>query len=94
MDVVSVAASVIGIVDVITRSVNSLLDLQTRFKKADLTVSLLIGQLSTLKAALNQISEWITTSLITVPQHHQLVMDLTVSLKSCKFLILLLDERM
>ena len=52
MDHVSVlgaAGSVITIVGVISRTVQSLLDLQARYKKANLTMSLLIGQLSTLK---------------------------------------------
>lgn len=90
---IALASSVIGIVDVLTKSVTSLLHLQTKYKQADLTVSLLIGQLSTLKAALNQISEWITSSLDAVPQHEQLVSDLTISINGCKVLVLALDDR-
>ena len=91
--VTALAGSVVGIVDVIGRSLSYLLDLQTKYRNANLTVSLLIGQLSTLKAALNQISEWITARLVGVPQHEQLVADLDISLEACKILILVLDNR-
>jgi hypothetical protein len=87
------ATSLISTVDIIARSVSFLLALQTRYRQADLTVSLLIGQLSTLKAALNQICEWIKTKLVAVPRHEQLVKDLNVSIEGCKVLLLVLDER-
>lgn len=70
-----------------------MLDLQARYKRANLTLSLLIGQLSTLKAALNHISEWIDESLDTIPAQQQLVIDLTTSLKCCKVLILTMNDR-
>ena len=92
--IIGVAGSIVTIVGVISKSVQSLLDLQTKYKKANLTVSLLIGQLSTLKAALNQISAWISTSLVDAPRHQQLVADLTTSLDGCELLILLLDDRL
>lgn len=93
VSIISLVGSVVSIVDVIGRSLSYLLDLQTKYRKANLTISLLIGQLSTLKAALNQISEWITASLVGVPQHEQLVADLDVSIEACKILILVLDDR-
>ena len=91
--VIALAGSVVSIVDVTGRSLSFLVELRAKYRKANLTVSLLIGQLSTLKAALNQISEWITTSLVGVPQHQQLMADLDVSLKACNILILVLYDR-
>ena len=91
---VGLAGSVLGIIDIVTRSVQTLQNLQKKYKDADLTVSLLIGQLSTLKAALFQISEWINTSLVNAPQHHQLVADLTISLNCCELLIRVLSARL
>lgn len=91
--VVGVTGAIVGIIDVITRSVRYLCDLQAKLKGTDLTISLLIGQLSTLKAALNQISEWINTSLVTVQKHQRLVLDLQVSLDSCRVVIQLLGDR-
>lgn len=52
-----------------------------------MTVILLISQLSTLNAALNQIAEWISSTLTASPQYHQLIIDLDASLSSSKLLI-------
>lgn len=87
-------ASVLGIIDVVTRSVQTLQNLQIKYKRADLTASLLIGQLSTLKAALFQISDLVNMDLVKAPQHRQLVADLTVSLDCCGVLIRVVDERL
>jgi hypothetical protein len=87
------AASALNTVDIIARSVNFLLGLQTRYRQADLTLNLLIVQLSTLKAALNQIYDWINTSLIGVPGHEQVVLDLTTSIEGCKVLLSILNDR-
>ena len=92
ISIMSLAGAVVGVIDVITRRVDSLLKLQTGYKTANLKVSLLVGQLSTLKAALSQIREWIDTSLINRPQHQQLVADLKVSIEGCKLLISVLDD--
>ncbi|KAA6415288.1 MAG: guanine nucleotide-binding subunit alpha [Lasallia pustulata] len=91
---IGLAGSALGIIDIVTRSVQTLQNLQKIYKDADLTVSLLIGQLSTLKAALCQISEWINTTLVNAPQHHQLVADLTISLDCCERLIRVLNARL
>jgi hypothetical protein len=84
---------VVGIVDVISRTIKSLQALRERWETADLTITLLIAQLSTLKAALNQVAKWISSSLAGVPQHHQLIIDLDLSLSSCNALISLMDRR-
>ncbi len=89
---ISLAGSVFSIVDVVTRMIKSLHELQQRWKAADLTVAILISQLTTLKAALNQIAEWISSSLSAVPQYHQLIIDLEGSLGSCNVLITFMDH--
>ena len=55
--ILALAQSVLGIIGVIAKNVNALSTLQAKYRNADLSVFLLIGQLSTLKAALGQISE-------------------------------------
>lgn len=90
---VGLTASVFGCVKIITTSINSLLVLQTKYKQADLTVQLFLGQLSTLRAALNQICEWITVSLVGVSRHEQLVSDLIISIEGCQVLLLILSDR-
>ena len=94
LSAISLAGSIVGIVDVATRSISALRKIQERWKAADLTVSVLIGQLTTLKAALNQISQWVSMRLTGSSQHHQLVIDLEAAIQSCRLLILLLDEHL
>lgn len=92
--IVSLATSVVNIVGVIAKNVNALSTLQAKYRNADLSVFLLIGQLSTLKAALGQISEWIKMEGLTAQSEHlQLVEDLKVALNSCQILISTLDDR-
>ncbi|MCJ1434227.1 guanine nucleotide-binding protein subunit alpha [Xylographa pallens] len=94
VSIVSLASAVLSIVGVIAKNVNALSTLQAKYRNADLSVFLLIGQLSTLKAALGQISEWIKVEGITAQSEHlQLVADLQVALKGCQVLISILDDR-
>lgn len=90
---IGLSASLIGCIKIITTSINSLLALKTKYRQADLTVQLFLGQLSTLRAALNQICDWITFSLVGVPRHEQLVSDLTISIEGCQVLLLILSDR-
>ncbi|EPE34221.1 Transducin (alpha subunit), insertion [Glarea lozoyensis ATCC 20868] len=91
---IGLAASLVSVGDVLARSLQCLINLQSRYRSASLIVSLLIGQLTTLKAAVNQITDWVTTSLFNDPKHEQVVADLEISLESCKILILVLEERL
>lgn len=91
---VGLVGAIVGLVDVISRNISSLADLRSRYSKANLKASLLIGQLSTLKAALNQIAELINGSLATVAHYEQLVHDLKTSLDGCEVVILVLDDRL
>ena len=97
MDPVSIFAlahTVLSIVSVIAKNINALSTLQAKYRNADLSVFLLIGQLSTLKAALGQISEWIKIEDLTAQSEHlQLVEDLNVALDGCQILISILDDR-
>ena len=54
---IGLGASVIGTLDIVTRTTSALRQLQQRWKSADMTVSLLVAELTTLKAVLNQISD-------------------------------------
>lgn len=90
---VGLAGALVGIGDVLPRSIRSLISLQSRYRSSSLVVNLLIGQLTTLKAALNQITELVTGSLANTTLLQQLVADLQVSLESCHVLIFVLEER-
>lgn len=94
LTILGAASSVISVLDVATRCIHSLRAFKQHWDDTDMTVTLLIGQISTLKAALSQISEWMSTSTGAAPQHHQLIMDLEVSLHSCRLLIAFIDDHL
>ncbi|KAH6875266.1 hypothetical protein BKA58DRAFT_379513 [Alternaria rosae] len=77
--------SIFSIVDGISKVIGMIRDLQARWGEADLTLLSLASQLTALRAASTQIQEWIDED----PQdtHHQLIMDLDVSISCCKLLM-------
>lgn len=94
MEAFGVAGTVISIVDIIARSVLTLHDLRRRTNEAEVTVSILISQLSTIRAALDQIHRWTDECLQDDMSHYQLIIDLGTSLDSCKLLISLIDSQL
>ena len=94
VSVMGVVGSVVNMVDVVTRGLKALRSMQQKWKMADMTVTLLLGHMATLKAALNQISDWISSNLRPMPQHHQLVIDLSLSLDSCNVLVAFMNNHL
>lgn len=94
LSAIGAAGSILGIIDVVSRSIKTLMGLQSRYKRVGLKLRLLIGQLSTLKAALNQINDLIETRLDGVSQNQQLVTDLAISLDCCEAVISVLDDQL
>ena len=92
LSILGAAGSIVGIIDVASRCISSLHALQQRWKDADMTVALMMGQISTLKAALEQISQWMHTDADTLSSHYQLVMDLELALNSSRISITFLDD--
>lgn len=90
---IGLIGAVFGVADIIAKSVSSLLDLQSRYKVADLKVSLLVQQLSTLKAALGHIADMIKDDL-AFSEQGQLINDLYASLHGCDAIIAVLDGRL
>lgn len=93
VSIIGLVSATTGVIEVISRNISFLVELQSRYKSADLKVSLLIGQLSTLKAALEQIGDLMNTSIFDSPCHQPLIQDLRTALDCCEALILILDER-
>ena len=89
----ALTGTILGIVDVIARSINGLTSLQSRYKRVDLKIQLLVGQLTTLKAALKQVDDLVTTSQAAFGENTQLVTDLKTSIGCCEAIILVLDDR-
>ena len=89
--ILGAAGAVADIVGVITKTIIFLDELYARWKRVELTVINLKSQLTSLRAALNEISEWIQSDLAFAPQHHQLVLDLEQSISCCRLLVQSMD---
>jgi len=90
LTIIGTAASVANIVEILVKIVGTLNELHSQWKKADLTFISLIAQLIALKAALNKIQEWMDGN--DGESHHQLVMDLEVSISCCWMLVSKMDS--
>lgn len=89
---IGVASAVLAIVNIIAKNIVSLSDLQVKYNTADLKVGLLIGQLSTVKAALNQIAGLFEND-VRVLRDPGLIHDLSTSLGCVEAVVLVLDDK-
>ncbi|TGO14489.1 hypothetical protein BTUL_0052g00270 [Botrytis tulipae] len=76
----------------ITSLITHLVTLKSKYKSASLMASHLIGQLTTIKAALDEVSNWIATSLQGADRNEQLIFNLESSLESCHVFLLMLED--
>lgn len=76
----------------ITSLITNLVKLKSKYKSASLMASHLIGQLTTIKAALDEVSNWIATSLQGADRNEQLIFNLESSLESCHVFLLMLED--
>lgn len=83
MEVLGLLTTAGTIATTITLTIKSLSDLRGQYKDADLRIRLLIGELSTVKSALNQINDW-THYLDDNHRQADVVNGLKVSLEGCK----------
>jgi hypothetical protein len=90
LSIIGAAGAVANIVDLIAKSIKSIQELHDRWKEADITVLNIMVQLTALRAALTEIKKWMIDDLTEDP-HHQLVMDLDVSVKCCQLLMTKMD---
>ncbi|KAH7073859.1 hypothetical protein BKA63DRAFT_576174 [Paraphoma chrysanthemicola] len=82
--IVGTIGAVCNIVDVISKTTVLIEDIRSRWKTADLALLSLASQLTALRAALTEIHRWLERNTNGI--HHQLTMDLDVSLSCCKLL--------
>ncbi|PGH14768.1 hypothetical protein AJ80_05812 [Polytolypa hystricis UAMH7299] len=92
-------ASVFGIVggavqiaQIITQTVQGLSTLKGRFENADLTIRLLIGELSTIKSAITQLHELLEYTSDDAPSHPDYRDGLEASLEGCQTIMDVLSE--
>lgn len=86
ISIIGTAGAVANIIDVVAKTINTIRKLADEYKEADLRFLSLVSQLSALRAAFDEIREWMDSDLVGDP-HHQLVMDLDVSISCCRLLV-------
>jgi hypothetical protein len=86
VSIIGTAGAVANIIDVVAKAINTIRELAAEYKEADLRFLCLASQLTALRAAFDKIYEWIDSDLVGDP-HHQLVMDLDVSMSCCRLLV-------
>ncbi|KAH9902161.1 hypothetical protein F4778DRAFT_111322 [Xylariomycetidae sp. FL2044] len=91
--VIGISSAVVSLATIITKSIKSHSDLQSKCSIVDLKVDLLTGQLPTLKSALNHVAT-LAYGNSAVALHKELVGDLSVSLRCCVQLISILADRL
>ena len=67
MDPVSalgLAGAVVGIIDILSRGLSNLSEVAGKYRRANFTLRLVITQLSTLRAALKQLEQFMSQSLV------------------------------
>jgi hypothetical protein len=88
--VIGAVGAVCDIVEVISKTITLIGDVQSRWKLADLALMSLASQLTALREALTEIEKWLRAN--SQEMHHQLVMDLDVSLSCCHALAAELEK--
>lgn len=90
LTVISSLSAIITVKEATTKTVTTLIDLRHTWKDSDLIFLAFSSQLTALRAALDQIQEWMERG--DGRAHHQLIMDLDVSLSCCKLLVSRIDD--
>ena len=93
MEVVGVVGSIVGIVDVIARSLSALVKLNLELKQADNSLLTMIGELGTTKAALEQLSQLYSTISPDSAGSYQFEIDLGHAINAAKGLVTIIDEK-
>lgn len=91
LSVIGLLSTAGTIATTITVTIKSLSDLRGQIQDADIRIRLLIGELSTVKSALNQINDW-THYLDDTHRQADVVEALKVSLEGCQLAIEALAE--
>ena len=92
--IIGLVGSVLGIADVVTRSIKRLSTLRTKYQDAPFLVSNLIGQLCTVEAALDQLSVWTQEDLKSDPRYTHLASQVSNSLDCFGPLIVSLQKHL
>jgi len=80
------------IVAAITKCAHTLAQLRSRFQEADITLRLLLAELSAVKAALVQVEDWANYNSTNGPVQEELAIGFSDSLEGCQLAMDLLGE--
>ena len=94
MDPLSAAASLVGLIAGVGKVASTLNRLKEKYDYSALNITLVSGSLWTVKAALEAIREWRSSSTDTSRPSQQLDLDLKVSLQSCAVLITVVERKL
>jgi hypothetical protein len=84
ISIVGVASASIQIAQCIAQSIQGLCTLRGRFKDADMTIRLLIAELSTIRAAVFQLRDWAEWNSSDSPKETEYMKGLEVALEGCQ----------
>ena len=90
---IGTAGAAANIIQVINSAVASLNQLHRQWKDADFTFMHLAAQLGALRIALGKLQEWMESENED-SQHHQLIMDLDMSMTCCHLLVQKMDAHL
>lgn len=91
---VGLVAAIGSAITIVSKTILSLNTARLKFSEADLTVELLVGQLYTVRTALNQVQAFVRESSISEDdQHEEFATDLCVAVEHCKLLVQHIDDQ-
>lgn len=93
METLGLVAGVGSVITIVSRSITSLNTARLKFSEADLSVELLVGQLYTVRTALNQVQAFVKESPSFDECHEEFVTDLCVAVEHCKLLVQHIDDQ-
>lgn len=94
MEVIGGVSSIITLVSTITKLAKQLNEVRESYNNVALNVTLVVSQLSTIKAALEALHVWRTNDRDDTDRSKQLDIDLGLSLSCCAILITVIDGKL
>ena len=91
---IGAVASVIQIVTAVTRLAKNLNEVRESYNNVALNITLVASQLNSIRAALEAIADWRTTTQDTSRTSQQLDEDLAISLNCCAILVTVIDSKL
>jgi hypothetical protein len=92
ISIVGVASAAAQIAQCIAQTIQGLCTLRGKFKDANTTIRLLIGELSTIQAAVSQLRDWAEWNANDSPKEEEYMKGLKVALQGCQVAMEVLAE--